>query len=322
MMGFDTFTSKELMNISSYTPTGSWPTDDVLVSETLKALNSTPDQSDFVYTITVEGHGDYPTTKVLEDPAITVTGASDEASANQWEYYVNMLHEVDDFIGDLTDALAHRGEDTIVVMFGDHLPTLGLDDSDMRSGDIFKTKYITWNNMGLSKEDADLTAYQLLADTTAKLGIHEGTMFTYHQTQSESATYMTGLENLQYDLLYGKRYAYDGEDKYPATDLVMDVEDVAVSSVRKNEANGTFLVYGSGFTKYTKIYVNGEKVSTTFLTGTLISTNLENVNDGDTITVNTLGSKGILLREGSGSVTYEDPDIEEDTEEPIASDNF
>ena len=33
MMGFDTFTSKELMNITQYTPNGNWPTDDVLVQE-------------------------------------------------------------------------------------------------------------------------------------------------------------------------------------------------------------------------------------------------------------------------------------------------
>lgn len=150
-MGFDTFTSKELMNITQYTPNGNWPTDDVLVQETVKALDSTKDQSDFVYTITVEGHGDYPTEKILTDPAIKVTGAATEESNNQWEYYVNMIHEVDDFIGDLISAVDRRGEDTIVVMFGDHLPTMGLSDSDMKSGDIFKTKYITWNNMGLPK---------------------------------------------------------------------------------------------------------------------------------------------------------------------------
>ena len=126
MMGFDTFTSKELMNITQYTPNGNWPTDDVLVQETVKTLDSTKDQSDFVYTITVEGHGDYPTEKILTDPAIKVSGAATEESNNQWEYYVNMIHEVDDFIGDLITAVDRRGEDTIVVMFGDHLPTMGL----------------------------------------------------------------------------------------------------------------------------------------------------------------------------------------------------
>lgn len=316
MMGFDTFTSKECMNINQYTPIGSWPTDDVLVQETVKSMNATENQSDFVYTITVEGHGDYPSEKVLENPEISVTGASDEASNNQWEYYVNMIHEVDDFIGDFIEALDKRGEDTIVVFFGDHLPTMGLTDEDMKSGDIFKTKYITWNNMGLPKEDADIAAYQLLAQITDQAGIHEGTIFNYHQTQSESETYYAGFENLQYDLLYGKRYAYNGENPYPATDLIMDVEDLSISTVRKNTNNNTLTVYGSNFTKNTKILVNGEKVPTSYLTSALLSTNLDNVKDGDVISVSILGSKSILLRAGTNEVIYEDPDVIHDTEMP------
>ena len=268
-MGFDTFTSKELMNITEYTPSGSWPTDKVLVNETVKAMDATENQSDFVYTITVGSHGDYPTEKIIENPEITVTGAADEASNNQWEYYVNMIHNTDNFIANLIDAVNRRGEDTIIVMFGDHLPTMGLEDSDMKSGDIFKTKYATWNNFGLPKQDADLTAYQLLAHITGQMGIHEGTMFTYTQTQADSSTYQNGLDNLQYDLLYGERYAYNGEDLYPATDLVMDVEDVNVTSVRKNVLNNTLAVYGSNFTKNAKIFVNGEKVPTTYLTSGL-----------------------------------------------------
>jgi phosphoglycerol transferase MdoB-like AlkP superfamily enzyme len=318
MMGFDSFTSKELMNITDYTPNGNWPTDDVLVTETMKAMDATPNQSDFVYTITVEGHGDYPTEKILENPAIAVSGAATEESNNQWEYYVNMIHEVDDFIGDLVAAADARNEDTIIVLFGDHLPTMGLTDSDMKSGDIFKTKYITWNNMGLSKEDADLTAYQLLAQITGQAGIHEGTIFTYHQTQSDSATYLTGLENLQYDLLYGKRYAYNGEDLYPATDLVMDVEDVTIKSIHKDSINNRLLVYGSNFTKNTKIFVNGEKVATTYVNSNILYTNLKNVTDQDTVTVNILGSKSILLRACSDELIYEDPDVlhETETQEP------
>lgn len=314
MMGFDTFTSKELMNITDYTPLGSWPTDDVLVEETVKALDSTEGQSDFVYTITVEGHGDYPSEKILENPAITVSGAADEASNNQWEYYVNMIHEVDGFIADLIAAVDEREEDTIIVFFGDHLPTMGLTDEDMASNDIFKTKYITWNNMRLEKEDADIAAYQLLAHVTNQADIHEGTILRYHQTQSSSETYLSGLENLQYDLLYGKRYAYNGEELYPATELVMDVEDVILNSVRKSSYSNTLNVYGSNFTKNTKIFVNGEKVSTTYVSPTILTTSLKNVNDGDTISVNILGSKSILLRAGVGELVYTDPDIVRETE--------
>ena len=221
LMGFDSFTSKECMNIQEYTPLGSWPTDNILISETLKAMDSTPDQSDLVYTITVQGHGDYPTEKILENPEIAVSGAADEASNNRWEYYINMIHEVDKFIGNLTEELSKRDEKTIVVFFGDHLPTMGLTDDDMVSGDIFKTKYVTWNNFNLPKQDADCAAYELLANITNQLDIHKGTMFSYIQSQKGSASYDENLENLQYDLLYGKRYAYKGTDKYPASDLVM-----------------------------------------------------------------------------------------------------
>lgn len=316
-MGFDTFTSKELMNITEYTPSGSWPTDKVLVNETVKAMDATEGQSDFVYTITVGSHGDYPTEKIIENPEIQVTGAATEESNNQWEYYVNMIHNTDNFIAELIDAVNRRGEDTIIVMFGDHLPTMGLEDSDMKSGDIFKTKYATWNNFGLPKEDADLTAYQLLAHITDQVGIHEGTIFNYTQTQSDSSTYKNGLENLQYDLLYGDRYAYNGTDPYPASDLVMDVEDVVIKSVRKNTINHTLAVYGSNFTKNAKIFVNGEKVSTTYLTSGIITTSLDNVQDGDVITVAITGSQGIILREGTSEIIYEDPDVAAtETEEP------
>ena len=316
-MGFDTFTSKELMNITEYTPSGSWPTDKVLVNETVKAMDATEGQSDFVYTITVGSHGDYPTEKIIENPEIQVTGAATEESNNQWEYYVNMIHNTDNFIAELIDAVNRRDEDTIIVMFGDHLPTMGLEDSDMKSGDIFKTKYATWNNFGLPKEDADLTAYQLLAHITDQVGIHEGTIFNYTQTQSDSSTYKNGLENLQYDLLYGDRYAYNGTDPYPASDLVMDVEDVVIKSVRRNSINHTLAVYGSNFTKNAKIFVNGEKVSTTYLTSGIITTSLDNVQDGDVITVAITGSQGIILREGTSEIVYEDPDVATtETEEP------
>ena len=202
-------------------------------------------------------------------------------------------------------------------MFGDHLPTMGLEDSDMKSGDIFKTKYATWNNFGLPKQDADLTAYQLLAHITGQMGIHEGTMFTYTQTQADSSTYQNGLDNLQYDLLYGERYAYNGEDLYPATDLIMDVEDVNVTSVRKNVLNNTLAVYGSNFTKNAKIFVNGEKVPTTYLTSGILTTSLDNVSDGDVISVSITGSQGIILRASNDEVIYEDPDvITTETEEP------
>lgn len=312
MMGFDSFTSKECMNIHEYTPLGSWPTDNILISETLKAMDATPNQSDFVYTITVQGHGDYPTEKVIENPEIAVNGAKDEASNNAWEYYINEIHEVDKFIGNLTNALSQRDEKTIVIFFGDHLPTMGLNDEDMASGDIFKTKYMTWNNFDLPKQDKDCASYELLANITDQLDIHAGTMFSYIQSQSSSASYSDNLEQLQYDLLYGERYAYNGVDKYPATELAMGVDEVILNGTMKSD-NGKLCIYGSNFTPWTRIYVNGEKVSTSFLATSILKINQEDVEDGDILTANIVS--GSTIFRSSNELIYDDPDVP-DTELP------
>lgn len=313
MMGFDTFTSKELMNIQTYTPNGSWATDDILVDETIKTLDATPDQPDFTYTITVGTHGDYPTEPVIVNPKYVASGLEDEASANQWTYYINQLNEIDTFMADLIEEVNKRGEDTVIVFFGDHLPTMGLTDEDMVSGDIYKTNYVTWNNMGLEKNDADLYAYQLLASITDSVGIHEGTILSYHQTQADNETYLDGLNNLQYDILYGNRYCYNGEDRYPATDIVMGIDDVTVENVFDNLGGSEVIIYGQNFTKWSKVYINDEKVSTIFSSSNSLIINKDKLKDGDTIKVCQMGSSNTLFR-SSNEFTYSDPNVPADTQ--------
>ncbi len=297
MMGFDTFTCKEMMNITEYTPIGTWPTDDILIGEVKKSLDYTPDQPDFVYTITVEGHGDYPKRKVLDNPDIIVGGVEDEGMGYAWEYYVNQMYQVDDFIGELIEMLSKREEKTMVVMFGDHLPTMGLTEADMATGSLFLTKYITWNNFGLEKEDEDLTSYQLLAHVLDVLGIHTGTMFQYHQNRDRCSTeeeYLNGMELLQYDILYGNHYVYNGENPYPATDLRMGTQDVVINKIYN--IDGYCYVSGNNFTKWSKIYLNGEKVKTKYISGHLLRVG-QDVPDGmNHYVVKQLGSSETVFR--------------------------
>lgn len=301
MMGFDSFTSKEMMNINEYTPLNSWPTDDILIGETIKALDSTDKQTDFVYTITVQGHGAYPTEKVLDNPEIIVSGASTKEANYQWEYYVNMIHEVDKFINNLTTALEERDEDTIVVFFGDHLPSLNLEDRDMATGSTFKTKYVTWNNFGLGKNDADIKAYELLAKITNDLGIHEGTIFTYEQYAldlgvTNEDSYLEGLNNIQYDLLYGDRFAYNGNNPYPATELEMGIEDTFINNIWPSVNPEYVVVGGRNFTKWSKVYINDEQVDTIFVSPSRLLISYDSIDEGDTVIVNQMGSSNTVFR--------------------------
>ena len=68
--------------------------------------------------------------------------------------------QMDTFIGELVATLSIRKEKTVLVLYGDHLPALGLESRDMKSGNLYRTRYVIWDNFGLEKQDQDRAAYQ------------------------------------------------------------------------------------------------------------------------------------------------------------------
>lgn len=316
-MGFDHYTSKEFMNILQTTPNG-WATDDVLLKYLDQSMNTTEGQ-DFVFTVSVQGHGEYPTENVIENPKIVVTGPEDEGKKNAWEYYVNMVHEMDEFAGNLVRQIEERGEPTVLVFYGDHLPTMGLEAKDLKSKYLYNTNYVIWDNIGLKQEDKNLAAYQIMAEVFDRLDIHSGTVFNYHQQRRQTKNYQADLELLQYDLLYGKQYAYD---KYGSPikegHMVMGVSDVTLDSVIE-QLDGSYSLYGENFTKQSKVYVNGEKQTSTFLNNTRLDLKDVELKDGDVIQVNQVGSSETIFRE-SAQYEYKDekltklPDAEDKVE--------
>lgn len=299
-MGFDHYTSKEFMNILQTTPEG-WATDDILVPNIMEAMDTTEGQ-DFVFTITVEGHGEYPTEKVLEDPEIVVSGVEDEGERNAWEYYVNLIHETDKFVQQLIDAVEARNEPTVLVFYGDHLPTMNLEAKDLKSKYLYNTNYVIWDNIGLEKQDENIAAYQIVAEVFDRLDIHTGTVFNYHQERKSTKNYLADLELLQYDIMYGDQYVY-GESGEPVTEghMVMGVKDAEITELVA-QTDGSYSIYGNNFTKQSKVYINGEKQTTKFLNNTRLDLKESAINDGDTIMVAQVGSSNTVFRE---SKTYE-----------------
>ena len=292
-MGFDRFICEETLDITDYTPMGSWPTDGILIQPTIDAMAQTPG-ADFVYTITVGTHGDYPTYPLEEDPDIGVIAkGKTTAQSYQWLYYINRLHDMDNWIRDYIEALNSTGEDTLVILFGDHLPTMGLYEREVSTKDLYKTKYVTWNNFGMEKEDADLYAYQLVAEYMDRLGIHEGNFFKYNQTHTKdgvsagSDKYLLPLGGLQYDLLYGDRYLYGDSLPYPSTDIKMGLYEITID--RTYRFADSLYIYGDGFTRWSKVFVNGQKVDTNYKSGQLLTISEDDINDGDTIWVSHVG---------------------------------
>lgn len=291
--GFDSFTSKEFMNILQTTENG-WAKDDILISHILEAMDTT-EQQDFVMAISVQGHGDYPEEQIIEDPKIKVEGIEDEGLKNKWEYYVNQVYEMDEFAGNLVKAIEERGEPTVIVFYGDHLPTMGLQAEDLKSRYLYNTNYVIWDNIGLEKKDRNIPAYQIMADVFERLDIHSGTVFNYHQERRETKDYLADLELLQYDILYGKQYVYNGNPPITEGHMQMGVKDVTVTDLVAHLDKG-YSLYGQNFTKSSKVYVNGEKQKSSFLNNTRIELPETVLQEGDVLTVSQVGSSNTVFR--------------------------
>lgn len=267
-LGFDTFTSIEYMNNVEKTPKN-WAKDHILIDEIHTAMEST-EGKDFVFAISVQGHGKYPDKQVIadEDLKVRVTdGIEDEEQRNAMEYYINQIHEMDQFIGDLTEQLKNY-EETVIVFYGDHLPVLDLAEEDLASGSIYETEYVIVSNFGLPKIDEDLYSYQLSARVFELLGIHSGILTWYHQTKSDYGNYLDNLKILQYDMLYGNKYIYGGKNPFTPTELTMGVREIHVDKIF-NFGKSTYVV-GENFTPYSKVAVNDSFVDTVFVNPTIL----------------------------------------------------
>ena len=282
-LGFDTFTSEEYMATQDDTNPNDWMRDRNLTRYILEAMESTP-QQDYVYTISVQGHGDYPEEPMIENPQITVKGAGSQAENYKWEYYCNQIYEMDQFVKELTDELSKLDEDVVLVMYGDHLPTMGLKVTDVKNKYLFQTQYVIWDNMGLEKKDKNLAAYQMAAEVMDRVGIHEGNIFRFHQARRNTKNYQVDLETLQYDILYGEKYVYGGENPFQRTKMHLGVKESELHGIDTLGAT-QYYIRGANFTQSSFMEVNGELIEANFVdenTLLLLNTTLK---EGDVVDV-------------------------------------
>ena len=242
-LGFDTFTPIEYMYDTKRNPTG-WCEDGILVDEIVKTLDSTKEQ-DFIYTISVQGHGAYP----------------------DFEYYCEQIHEMDNFVKRLIYTLRRRKEPTVVVLYGDHLPGFSWEEGDMKNNSLYQTPYVVWNNMDLDPVKRNVEAYQLAAYVLDMVDIHEGTMIRYHQKYLADKTadkeqYLDGMKVLEYDMLYGEHEIYGGEMPFEVTELQMGIQPVLVEYMVYQAPD--LLIFGENFNEYSKVYIDDKAVDTMY----------------------------------------------------------
>lgn len=273
-LGFDTFTPIEYMYHPEFNETG-WCKDEILVGEIEKALDSSLGQ-DFVYTISVQGHGKYPS----------------------FEYYCEQIHEMDLFISQLISMLNKRNEPTVLVLYGDHLPGFEWGPEEMKNRSLFQTEYVIWNNMDLPNVNRDVEAYQLTSYVLNLLDMHEGTMIRFHQRHldredTDSQEYLDAMQILEYDILYGEQEVYGGESPYKATRMEFGIAPVIQRTTLHNGKE--IVVLGENFNSFSKICVDGKPVETTYRRSDRLTAEGVELKGDEEITVQQIGRDKIVL---------------------------
>ncbi len=286
-LGFDAFTSLEYMWQTETNPLG-WAKDKCLTQEILDVLQSTPGK-DFVFTVSVQPHGQYPTEVIDENQALEVVSGMDAERRVGFEYYINQIYETDQFVGELVEALENYDEDVVLVFYGDHLPSFQITNEELSDGNVQTTEYIIWANFPMQRQQKNIHAFQLSSLVMERMGITSGVLTKYHQLHrddpADDAAYLDGLRMLDYDILYGDCICYGGEIPFAPTALRMGTREITAKSAAYNASMQMLFVRGDNFTPFSTVFVDGKRYETEYVSPQLLRVADVALEDGSEINV-------------------------------------
>lgn len=299
-LGFDSFTPIEFMSPPERTPVG-WPKDNVLINEICNIITST-DNPDLIFGVSVQGHGGYPNDYV-EDKEIYITNDYSKDNKNSLEYYINQIYEMDQFVGNLIDAVNALDEPTIIAFYGDHFPAVGLDTSDVSINTLKSTPYVIWDNMNLKEDDKDIKTYNLTALILDKLSFPDTTLSLLHNSNLNQETKTEYLNQLEYDMLYGKNYTDDYEKLVPSSEYKIGFKNVKVNNVETYDDNN-ILIKGENFNNYSNVYVDGKYVDKTFIDSNTLAIPKDSCKTSSIVQVCQPSATGSTIFSYSNEITF------------------
>ena len=144
----------------------------MLISEYEAARKETQDPF-YIFTVTIQNHGGYSASQGLVDTPIQITG--NDQKNKEAEQYINLMKTTDEAFQNLITYFKNVDEPTVIVMFGDHQPSLpttfyekliGKEIKDFTLEDTknrYTVPYIIWANYDIQEEEVDMSANYLSA---------------------------------------------------------------------------------------------------------------------------------------------------------------
>ena len=129
-MGFDEFRGDNQLKTELWWNSGPYLTDETLIDEIEYELEQSHEEGAFIFGITMENHSLYQNKFKKEDLTIDVqNSALSSKEISTLKNFSKGLSDSDKALKQLYDYVMNREKETVVLWFGDHLPTLGNDFS-------------------------------------------------------------------------------------------------------------------------------------------------------------------------------------------------
>lgn len=224
-MGFDRFLSIDDFDDPEYVR---WVSDRATYDKIIEQYEKRdPGKPMFIFDVTMQGHGGYDTQTHWENP-VTVCG-EDYPLANE---YLSSTYISDKAFQNLIEYFEKQDEPTIILMFGDHQPSVEegfydeligksekLDLKDVQKK--YVTPYVLWANYDIAEEHKDISANQLelLLKQTGGLPLTPYEKFIRKFSEEIPIINANGYRDKD-----GKWYMYD--EKSPYENLIWQYEVV------------------------------------------------------------------------------------------------
>ncbi|MDF2964385.1 MAG: cyclic beta,2-glucan modification transrane protein [Paenibacillus sp.] len=247
---------------------------------------------DFIFANTMQNHYHYYPGKFKEN-TIEVTGVTGE-SKGLLETYAQGLLGVDDMLKRLVTHYESINEPTILLFFGDHLPSLGddykayKDSGYLKENDpdfldkMYRVPTLVWNNYLPKQKDTINMSPSFIGPYLLKLAQRPGTYYTDYLYQLSQKVPVIPPENhfsevnltkeqlktyekLQYDIIFGEQYGYDEiKDKIKANNYILGPGPMVIDGVQTELFNdGKVLkIRGSDLPQNSIVHINGKQVTT------------------------------------------------------------
>ncbi|MCR8642467.1 LTA synthase family protein [Paenibacillus sp. N1-5-1-14] len=260
------------------------------------------DGPDMIFANTMENHAPYESNKFASNP-ISVSGNMSPESKAMLETYATGMRDADLMLKEITDHFEKKGEPTIVLFFGDHLPSLGNDyqvyrdvgyllpnDPDVTKK-LFSTPFVIWDNYLPEHREELYMSPSFLSPYILNMANLEGTFYTdylynlmkkhpvippknMYEAMNIKEEDLKGYEMLQYDGMFGNQFNYgDYRDKILAKNFMLGLGEMKIEDASVQQVGGTqtLVISGKNLSPTGVIYANDTALETTYSNGKLMA---------------------------------------------------